>query len=217
MSLREEITPFIQGDGLVAPAVVSPSGTFRTCDNGVMFSSEYLIMLNRTGELVGQDIIDYQSKIQACVGFDNDLHRAPLDITPDEYDDHIGVLAGYSEFGLKVPFSLPMRLWRFPQLLYAFLLNKGVPSFLMPFYSFYNALVIATSCINAPTSDTDSRRLNWHQWQATKHKSMLANFAGNFWLWRQRKVYNTDKVMQAVATIYYQPPGGHPFSKYWVD
>jgi hypothetical protein len=172
-------------------------------------------MLNRNGDLNTVDVSNYQALIKACVGTDNHLHRAPGDTTPDEYDDHVGVFAGYAEFDLKVPFSLPMRLWRFPQLLYAFLLNKGVPSFLMPFYSFYNALVIATSCINAPTSDTDSRRLNWHQWQATKHKSMLANFAGNFWLWRQRKVYNTDKVMQAVAKIYYQD--NHPFSKYWVD
>lgn len=219
MSLITEIVPYIQGDGLVANAIVKPPGALRTCDNGVMFTSEYYIMAARnfddTTLTHGPTALLFDRTVKTCVGIDGELHRAPGDVSPDEVDDHYGTLAGYAEFGLRPAYKLPVRLWRQPQLFYAYVLAHGVPSLAMIPLAIYNALVIATSCIGHPASDTDSRRLVWHLIQATKRKSILARLAGAFWHWRQTKVYGTKEVMKAVAKLYYEP--GHPFAKYWID
>ena len=219
MSLITEIVPYIQGNGLVATTIVNPPGTLRTCDNGVMFSSEYFIMAARNFEdktlTHGPTAALFDQVVKTCVGADKELHRAPGDDSPDEVDDHYATLAGYAEFGLRPAYKLPVRLWRQPQLLYAYLVNHKIPSLLIWPLAWYNALIIATSCIGHPASDTDSRRLVWHLIQATKRESILARLAGAFWHWRQTKIYKTQEVMKAVAKIYYEP--GHPFAKYWID
>lgn len=213
MSLRTEIPPYIDGNGLVAPYLVQP-GTMRASDNGIMFTSEYYIMLNRNHECSPTDVLIYYNLIGKEVGSDKDLHRAPGDTTQDAPDDYHGVIAGYAEFGLKPDFEIPI-LDCLPQLVFAYLLGKGVPSFVLFPFNVYTAVVLAISCINTPVGNTDARRLNWLLWQATKRKSILCNLAGKFWHWRQTKVYNTQNVMQAVAKIYYQD--NHPFQRYWVD
>jgi len=215
MGLKELIIPYIQGDGLIAPSIVIPPNTFRTCDNGLMFSSEYYIMLNRNKLICADDIARYFRLIRLCIGADKHLHRSPNDLSKDEIDDYLGVLAGYAEFNFIVNFNLPLSLCRFPQLIYAWLLSKNIPSLLIFPLTLITAAIIAASCINTAKSDADSRRLNWDLWQATKRKSILCNLAGIFWHWRQKKVYNTNNVMQAVAATYYQ--SGHPFITYWID
>lgn len=83
-----------------------------------------------------------------------------------------------------------------------------------PFLAFA-ALSIAVSCINAPTSDTDARRLSWHLVQITQDVSFLCKLASQLWYNRLYKDYG-DAGMQAVASIYYQPQGNNPYAKYWV-
>lgn len=212
--LKTEIIPYIDGNGLVAPNLFPP-GTVRASDNGAMFTSEYYIMLNRNGEATGTDIASYQKVITACVGADGHLHRAPGDLTQDVIDNNLGVLAGYAEFGIKVPFSLPIDNCRFPQLVYAYGLNRGIPSLLMFPLSIISAFIIAFSGFSTAINNADARRLNWDLWQATKRKSLLNDLAGKFWHWHQSKLYGTNEVMRAVAAVYYQ--AGHPFIKYWKD
>lgn len=216
MSLKEEIKPYIDGNGLIAPNMVGPNPG-RASDNGTMFSSEYIIMLERNGESTMSDRIGYLDVIERCIGKDGELHRAPGDDSPDEIDDHLGVLAGYAEFKLPPPFKLPFRLMRFPQLTYATWVNKGVPSLLIFPLAIYNALCIAVSCVGVDKDhDGDARRLNWLLWQATKRKSLLARIAGAFWHWKEARKFGTKEVMKYVAShLYYQM--GHPFGKFWID
>jgi len=205
MSLALDIVPYIDGNGLVAPNLV-PKGVMRGSDNGPLFDSIYAILQRREDPAVYK-AFDYNVIINRCVGADGELHRAPDDTSPDEIDDYLGVLAGYAEFGLKPSFKLPFRLWRFPQLVFAYGLSKGVPSLCMPILSHINALVIVTSCLTAPASDSGSRQLNWVLIQATK-KSLMAQFAGYIWNLRQRLVYKSPMPMKSVAALYYQ--AGHP-------
>ena len=160
MTLLEEIKNYIDGNELVAPNLCSPIG--RASDNGTMFTSEYIIMLNRNNEpTIGYELGRYYDNISRCIGIDKELHRAPGDDSPDEVDDHLGVLAGYAEFGLKTNFKLPFRLMRFPQLIFAYLLSKGWPSIVIFPFSIINALILGTSCIGIPKDkDPDARRLN---------------------------------------------------------
>jgi len=216
MNIKSDFQPFIDGNGLLAPRPITP-GTLRGSDNGTMFTSEYYIMLHRNEGLTDEDITRYAQLISSCIGTDHCLHRAPGDPSPDVIDNHIGVLAGYAEFDIAVNFHLVFPMWRYPQLVYAYLLARGVPSFLMFPFAIYNALVIGTSCIGSPISDTDSRRLNWLQWQATKRKSWIANLSGKFWHWRQTKIYGTPEVMKAVAAQYYLPSYSNPYATYWID
>jgi len=213
MSLKTEIIPYIDGNGLVAPGPANPK--IRSSDNGVMFTSEYYIMLNRNKELTSGDQYIYSTLINNCIGADGHLHRAPNDESPDEIDDHLGVLAGYAEIRYSVPFHLPLNLCRFPQLVYAHMLNRGVPSLLIFPLAIINAFIIALSGFNTPANNADVRRLNWLLLQATKRKSLLARFAGWLWHKRQAKLYGSEQVMKAVAQYYYSP--GHPFREYWID
>lgn len=215
MALTLEIIPYVDGNNLVAPGLISP-GTIRGSDNGPMYTAEYLIMLKRNNEVASlvDPVADKSyAAIKACVGEDSELHRAPGDSSPDEVDDHYGTLSMLTEFDTKPLYKLPVRLWRQPQLLYAYLLAKGVPSFLLSPLNIYTALVIATSCIGRPTSDTDSRRLSWHLIQATKGKSVLCNLASKLWYARLHKDYANG--MLGVAQLYYT--GNHPFTRYWKE
>lgn len=209
MSLLDEIPPYIDGNGLVSPGLVPP-GVRRGSDNGPMYTSEYLIMLYRN--MLALDVV-VQHSIGNCVGVDHELHRAPGDMTPDEVDDHYGVLSLLAEVNVKPFFKLPIRLWRQPQLLYAYLLAKGVPSIFLSPLNWYTAIVIATSCIGRPTTDTDSRRLSWHLIQATKRKSLLCKLASYTWYKRLHKDYANG--MLGVAALYYAD--NHPFTRWWKE
>ena len=216
MSLRDEMLAFTDGDGLVSVAPEPYPLPERTSDNGVMFTAEYYIMLRRNGQLGNNDLIEYCALIQKCIGPDKYIHRAPGDLTPDEIDDNIGTLNAYADLRLRVNFKLPYWLWRFPQLVYSYLVNRGVPSILIHPLAIYTALVIGlSSLITFDPSDSDTRRLNWHLWQSVKRKSWMCHLAGRFWHWRQTRIYHTQEVMKAVADVYYQ--GHHPFKKYWID
>ncbi len=207
MSLAQDIIPYIDGNLLVCPNKVPP-GTTRGSDNGPLFDSIYAIF-QRKEDPSKYKPFDYETVINRCVGKDGELHRAPGDTSPDEVDDYLGVLAGYAALGLKPSFKLPLRLWRFPQLVFAYLLGKGIPSLLLPGLSHINALIILLSCVGADHLDSNSRQLNWVLIQATKHKSLMARLAGWLWLKRQSSVYKSSKPMMEVAKLYYE--AGHPF------
>lgn len=212
-SLYYDIQNFIDGNQLVAPNLV-PFGVQRASDNGPMFTSEYLIMRNRYITFSLNTSVNYYALLNCIV--DRELRRAPNDLGHDEIDDHLGVLAFCAEFSLSLPLKLPLRLWRFPQLVYAYCLMRGIPSLLMFPLALINAAIIGLSCIGIKPSSADPRRLNWLLLQATKRKSLMARIAGVFWFYRQKKVYNvTSNVMRSVAAYYYKD--NHPFISYWID
>lgn len=220
MSLKEEILPYFDGNGLIAPNVV-PQGTQRGSDNGVMFLSEYYIMLTKIGQLSMSDHCDYAERIATCIGEDEELHRAPGDSSPDEVDDYYGVYAGFKTIKIDPMLKLPIRLWRQPQLLLASLYANETNPLMIPIkyaLSIYAALVIATSCVFTPIDNADARRLSWLLIQATQQDSFLCRLAAKIWFRRAYRQYGVkENVMREVAKRYYQNVPEHPFIRYWID
>lgn len=229
MSLQSEIVPYVDGNGLVAPQPVAP-GTKQGSDNGVMFTSEYLIMAKWL-EAPWQP--DFYAAIARCFVQPGLLDRAPGDLYQEGPDDYYGLCAMLSvyklrRFGIRMllhgfthigffnnagVFSWDALLWRQPQMVAAMASAAGLgwmPIF-WPFYA-WAMLVIFWSCRPRPPSDTDYRRLCWHLIQAT-WGSPLARLAAFFWYSRLYEDYPNG--MRGVASLYYKP--GHPFIKYWVD
>src|SRR5579863_1546420 len=101
MCLRDEIIPYEEGDGLISCSP-NPNHNFRTCDNGVLFCSEYYIMLAKNSLLTDQDKADYTSKIQACYvsGCPGLVARAPGDTGDTDPDDYHGLFAACVILGL---------------------------------------------------------------------------------------------------------------------
>lgn len=95
MALRDEIPPYVDGNRLVAPGLVNP-GTLSASDNGPMFTSELYVMLQKLGQLVPQDSIDFQNRIGQCVDAQGMLCRVPVgqDDGLEQVDDYYGTLNG---------------------------------------------------------------------------------------------------------------------------
>lgn len=101
MALRDEIVNYTDGEGLVAPAYMAP-GSFRGSDNGVMYTSEYYVMLQKLGQLTDQDRIDYAAKIGKCIDSNGLLNRhwvALGDNGQEGPDDYYGVINGCKQLG----------------------------------------------------------------------------------------------------------------------
>jgi len=75
------------------------------------------------------------------------------------------------------------------------------------------ACTLLVSCINAPISDADSRRLSWHLGNCTSKVSLLCWLA--FKVWKKRLFKDYPNGMKDVAGIYYQPQGNNPYQKWW--
>lgn len=247
MALRDEIVPYVDENQLVAPNLVGP-GTLSASDNGPMFTSELYAMLAKSGQLVSQDLADFQARIGQCINDRNMLCRVPVGQNDgqEQVDDYHGVLNGAKQIkDTSIPRKL---LWgivrnlgfmdnvnpgskknwgsfmpRQLQLM-AMMVAAAFPSWLNPIHILirilafplflYAALIIFISCINAPPSDSDARRLSWHLVSCTTQVSFLCKLAAEFWWHRLYSVYGS-KGMQGVAARYYRD--NHPFIKYWVD
>ena len=267
MSLREEIKPFTDADGLVAPGIVNPTDSC-TSDNGPMFTSEYYLLLALRGELQASDVPEWRSRILQCFKEPGLLCRVPVKygtLSQEGPDDYYGVLAASSVldhtvaeailsygqskeytlepilnyvqtktgdvwyirlarrlFGsIKVRYNfnnvdnvLTPESWmgRQPQLVAAmhFAAQKKCPLLLR----IYTALVIATSCMGAPPSDTDGRRLAWLLICTAAPKCWMSRIASRIWYFRLKRDY-PGKGMRGVAELYYQ--GNHPFKTYHLE
>lgn len=267
MSLREEIKPFTDVDGLVAPYPVSPTD-HNTSDNGPMFTSEYYLLLALRGELEASDVQDWRNRILQCFKQPGLLCRVPVKygvISQEGPDDYYGVLAASSildpiiaesilaygqsrEYALDPIFNyvqqrtgdvwwlrlirlalgrvkvrynfnnmgegLTPESWMGRQLpLVAamhFAANKKCPFLIRVF----TALVIATSCMRRPISDTDGRRLAWLLICTAAPKCWMSKLASKLWYMRLKRDY-PGKGMRGVAELYYQ--ANHPFKTYHLE
>jgi hypothetical protein len=245
MTLRSEIPKYIDGEGFVAPGLVSP-GQFRGSDNGPSFSSEYYVMLNKLNQLVNQDISDFQAKIEANIDVGGLLNRHNValgDNGQEGPDDYFGVLSACKELGITdIPRQFLKAVWTYkgalnnekpgtwswrsflirqPQLV-ACMVAAAFPSWINPLHLICRTLAapfflaaaisLSISCIGAPLSDTDARRLAWHVQNTVKGMGPMCWLASKIWLKRLYKDFPDG--MQDVAKIYYQT--GHPFGEYWV-
>lgn len=242
MSIREDFASYVDGNKLLAPNPI-PAGTVRGSDNGVMYTSEYFMMLKMWDELTDEDVADYENRVTACIS-SGMLNRAPNDLDQEGPDDYYGALNGCMELGItciprKLLWSMCKRLgfmnntggkvtWsaflaRQPQLVCA-MVSSAFPSkknplhwlvrvAALPLYV-YTALVLLVSCLGVPVTDTDSRRLAWHLGNNVCKVSLLCKLAYKVWLSRLKRDYSDE--MRGVAAIYYKPEGDNPYSRWWV-
>jgi hypothetical protein len=100
MSLRSEIVPYFDAVGLISPNLPVPA-TGHASGNGVCYTSEYYILLNKNGELTAQDKLDFATKIGACIDSNGLLNRAPVGTDPDSesFDDYYACLAACKSLG----------------------------------------------------------------------------------------------------------------------
>ena len=163
MSLKSEISPYIQQDGLVS-VYSNSNNVFRNVDNGVLFTSIYYILLKRLGQLESSDVQEYQKLIQSCCAYpDNYLHRAPQDDSQDAQDDFNGAYSAHIQLGIKPSFVMSPSVYQYISLwaMRAMASQNIFWRILSTPLVFLTAIIIATSCINDPISDTDGRIGSW--------------------------------------------------------
>lgn len=248
MAIWESIDQYTDGNDLVAPHPMRP-GELQGSGNGVMYTAEYFIILNRSLKWSVYAQTSFLSRVSPCIDSNGLLNRYPLSqISHQEGpDDYYGVLSACKELGItSIPrqfMSAVNKYWGFlnnenpgkwtknsflirqPALL-ACMVAAAYPSLKNPlhylirlaFFPFFlvTSLIISTSCMFTETDNSDSRRVAWHVIQATKSASLFCKLASLIWYKRLYEDYGPTG-MKAVATIYYEPHGSHPFALYWID
>ncbi|CAM6003892.1 unnamed protein product [Sphagnum balticum] len=100
MSIKDDFQPYVDGNKLLAPNPQN-GNLGKGSDNGPMYTAEYFIMLKRNNALQDADVVDYASRIGACVNPQGMLCRVPVgqDDGQEEVDDYYGVTNGCMEMG----------------------------------------------------------------------------------------------------------------------
>lgn len=238
MSLKQDIIPYIDTNGLIGPAKGQGS------NNGIMYLSEYIIMLIRRAEAIDQDIDDFFAKVESCMLKPGLLMRSPQNAGGQEGpDDYYALAAALDEIAAKFPNSVDATNNRiaYSICLYAIkhlgCLNNEFPntfqwsSFLVrqpeldavmlwaaklpvgPILRLYTAISILFAAKDTPVNDTDPRRLSWLVVQVASRHSWLCRMASKVWYRRLYRDYPSG--MRGVAAVYFE--AGHPFSTYYID
>lgn len=206
MTFLESLRPYTDGNGLVAPTSVTP-GTKRASDNGVLYTSQALILTD-TGTLSNfTPLSNYLLALQSCIDSQHNLHRSPGDTTPDAPDDYIGILSMkvFSNYKIETP-ALQLRLCQ-PVLVYLWLKTQNVLfNKLRLLLSPLVCIIIAMSNLGTDKSVTSNRLLTWTICQALKKRGHLTAIGAYIWEWRQRRIYGN---LSNLFAIYFEK--GHPF------
>lgn len=229
MSLKIDILPFLDKFGMVTPNRDGRS------DNGVMYTSEYLLLLTFDGELLPEDKAEYLAKMERCLirsGRGAVLMRDPENDGESQEgpDDYLGLLAGcrfignteiprailwhglthFGAFNNVAPFGWTRQswLWRQPQLITQALFAAKLP--VGPFRLFFILSLLYAVYQNAPKGNTDARRLGWLLIQAWDGKGLLSRWVVG--VWKRWLFSKYPDGMIGVARIYYCE--GHPFTAY---
>lgn len=243
MSIRDDFKPYVDGNNLLAPNAVSP-GMVRGSDNGPMYTSEYFIMLQKRDLTCAADIADYDNRISSCMsnGMLNRAPNDVDQEGPDDYYGVMNGCIELGN--VKIPRTILWSLikgfgflnnnqpgkWtgsafmaRQPWLV-ATMVSASFPSLKNPLHWLarlvalplyvLSAGCLLVSCIGTDPSNTDARRLAWHQGNCNSKVSLLCKLAYKVWLKRLYKTYPNG--MNDVAGIYYQPHPDNPYSKWWV-
>lgn len=239
MSLKAEIKPYIDGNGLVNCSLNHGDGK-RGSDNGVSFTSEYYILLADNGELTPEDAKAYADKIKECSVEPGLVARAPGKMQggppPDDLyaiasaskvlkqsniakaivdygDEHEWIMnANYPGSPHWYPGAYDYEAWMGRQIGLVCALTVAAGEKPNPLLAFITSIIIATSCMGTDTGNSDARRGGYHLVRAVSDQKGLLGLACRIWWWRLRKDYGNEG-MRAVARIYYQD--NHPFMRYW--
>lgn len=230
------INDYTDGYGLISPTQLNEPKPMRSCDNGVLYLSEYYILLEKN------NIPDFKDNWEKIVSTSFQapglLARAP-DCNGDQEgpDNHYGLLAasvvlnkpnlpydilqyGKAHWGWynnQMPGTVRTKdgrinwtafQWRQLQLLTAML----TASKQLRFYHFplvvFTALVIATSCMNVDKGNSDARILSWLLILIMSPSSLLCRCASKLWT---KRLFNTyPNGMKDVFNIYFGPE--HPIT-----
>jgi hypothetical protein len=71
-----------------------------------MFTAELYVTLQKLGQLVSQDYVDFQARIGQCINAEGMLCRVPIgqDDGQEQVDDYYGVFNGCKQMGnTKIP------------------------------------------------------------------------------------------------------------------
>lgn len=238
MYLREEIKPFIDGNGLVMPNIYTGE-YLRGSDNGVMFTSEYYILLNDNNQLDDLDKSVYKTVIESCSVEPGLVARAPGVQQGGPPPDDLYAIAAASktlnlpeiakaivDYGDKHHWvfnadrpgnphwgsGYDFEAWLGRQIPLVCALRAAAGLSLPGWLRLATAAVIATSCAGVKKEDTDARRLAFHLVRAVEGSGGILDWACNIWWSRLRRDYG-DEGMRGVALLYYQ--GNHPFKRFW--
>lgn len=239
MSLRSEIIPYIDGNGLVTPNL-APVPPARGSDNGVCFTSEYYIYLKLNNEIkdLREETLmcaEYGNKIVSCMLEAGLVSRAPGDKGVQPPDDYLAIMAACSQlshptiaedildYGLKHKGSYNNTnpgiwtkesfLWRQPQLIAAAYAASRRSQWnpIVKLLNLYAAICILVGNINDPIDQVDGRRLTFLLIKAMEPVSIVCRMAASVWESRMKKTYGPE-FMQEICKIYYKD--NHPFGRY---
>lgn len=229
MSLKTDVIPYLDKFGMV---VSNASGR---SDNGVMFTSEYLILLAMNGELQPEDKADYLAKMRRCLINGELLMRDPENDGAQQEgpDDYLGLLAGCKVAGdTSIPrailwyglrhlgafnnvtpgkWTVQSFLWRQPQLITHALFAARLP--VGPFRAFFVLSLLFAVYQNETRGNTDARRLGWLLIQTWDGKGLLSRWAVG--VWKRWLFSKYPDGMIGVCRIYYGE--AHPFTEYVPD
>lgn len=95
MSIKGDFFGYFDLNGLCSPEPCPP-GTIKASDNGTCYTSEYYIMLQKSGQLADQDKLEYAQKIGSCIDSNGLLNRVPVPQSDGQEgpDNYYGVLNG---------------------------------------------------------------------------------------------------------------------------
>lgn len=240
MSIQDDFKPYWDGNGLLSPW---PNLGKQGSDNGVMYTSEYIVMLAKTDQL--DKALIMLLNVQDCLQPNGMLQRVPYPLPSSQEgpDDYYALLnACYHTNNTDIPRrilhavleyygflnnnnpgkkTLSSFLIRQPQLLAA-IVSASFPKWNITHTLIRSmilpayvitAIVIATSCTLASPTDTDARRLAWHLIQVTTPTSILCKLASKLWYKRLYKQFPNG--MKDIATMYYHP-SNNPWTKWWI-
>ncbi len=238
MSLREEIRPYVDGNGLVNCSLNHGDGK-RGSDNGVCFTSEYYDLLADNGESTRFDVEEFRQTINRCSVLPGLVARAPGEKQGGPPPDDLYAIAAASRtlgcadvaeaivkygestnwvFNADNPGNPHQYgnndyegwLGRQPALICALksAANRELPGWL----KIVTAIVIATSNMYDELGNTNVRRIAYALVKSVEGQKGILAWASKVWWNRLRRDYG-DEGMRAVAKIYYQD--NHPFMRYW--
>jgi hypothetical protein len=100
MGIREDFAIYLNQWGLLDPSPVGP-GTGGGSDNGVLYTSQYYIMLAKLGLLTAQDKADFAQKIGQCIDSNGILSRFPIGhpSRQESVDDMYGLMSACITLG----------------------------------------------------------------------------------------------------------------------
>lgn len=204
MSLKENIVPYVDGYGLVNPQKVS-SGTMKGCENGPLYTSQYLMLSRMIDELD----LERLPPLLVCIDSKGYLHRSPEDKEYDAPDDHYGLFSYLLLVKARLYVKLPLLCFH-PALLYMRGILHGNP--LWRLMSPLMMILLSLNNIGEDKGNTSNKLLNWCMNKGLENHSFLCKIGAKIWTWRMRKIYGSTK---EIPTIYFGVD--HPFVKYWVE